>query len=364
MKTVPQQLWKPRWNKHSSVQNGSPVFNGGGNMKKIRITRSFYFAFACALLPALFCSGCSSKKNSPQTLQEQEDLIRVGFSQLGSESVWRSANSVSIQETLTAQNGYFLIYENARQKQENQIKAIRSFISQRVDFIVFSPVIEDGWDTVLSEAKQAGIPVITSDRQIRTDDESLVTAWVGGDMFTEGVMAASWLKENTDENETLNIAVLTGTTGSSAQIGRSEGFRSISDTMPGWNILEEKSGDFTMARGKEIMEEYLNKYDRIDVLVSQNDDMTFGAIEAIENAGLEPGKDILIISFDAVRDALVLVQEGKINVDVECSPLLGPYVDELIKAIHSGSEYSRNNPVEELVFTAENVDEYIDSRTY
>ena len=318
------------------------------------------------LFALILCAGCSSRKEDAQALQETEEdhLIRVGFSQLGSESVWRSANSVSIQDTLTAENGYFLIYENARQKQENQIKAIRSFISQRVDIIVFSPVIEDGWDTVLQEAKQADIPVITSDRQINTEDDSLVTAWVGGDMFAEGVRAASWLKENTREDEELKIAVLAGTLGSSAQIGRSEGFQSICDQMPGWTILEEKSGDFTMAKGKEIMEEYLGKYDDIDVLVSQNDDMTFGAIEAMEEAGIEPGKDIIIISYDAVHEALELVKEGKINTDVECSPLLGPYVDRLIKAILGGEDFAKDNPVDELVFTAENVDQYIDSRTY
>ena len=328
------------------------------NLRSLR-----HMLFLSLLFFAVLCCGCAGKKEDPQELQE-EALIRVGFSQLGSESVWRSANTVSMQDTLTAENGYFLIYQNARQKQENQIKDIRSFISQRVDIIVFSPVIEDGWDTVLGEAKEAGIPVITSDRQIRTDDESLVTAWVGGDMFAEGVKAAAWLKENTPADQELKIAVLAGTVGSSAQIGRSEGFRSICDQMSGWTILEEKSGDFTMARGKEIMQEYLDKYDHIDVLVSQNDDMTFGAIEAMEEAGIQPGRDITIISFDAVHEALELVREGKISTDVECTPLLGPYVDELIRAILGGQEFEKDNPVEELVFTAENVDEYIDKRTY
>ena len=318
------------------------------------------------LLSALLCAGCGSAKKSEtaETPAPFDDLISVGFSQLGSESVWRSANSVSIQETLTAENGYFLIYNNARQKQENQIKAIRSFISQRVDYIVFSPVTVYGWDTVLQEAKEAGIPVIVSDRQVETEDPSLVCAWVGGDMTAEGEKAGTWLKENTDPDVPLNIVILSGTIDSSAALGRTEGFENIRRTMPNWNILEEQSGDFTMARGKEIMEHYLDTYEDIDVLVSQNDDMTFGAIEAMESAGIEPGKDIFIISFDAVKQALEMVQSGKINADVECSPLLGPYIDDLIKALSRGEDIPKENPVEEMVFTKENVAQYLDERTY
>ena len=336
-------------------------------MKKIRIHRMCFIL----ILSVLILTGCSKMRE--KTGQDEtgaapeetiENLIRVGFSQLGSESVWRSANSVSIQETLTSGNGYLLIYKNARQKQENQIKAIRSFISQRVDYIVFSPVVEDGWDTVLGEAKNAGIPVITSDRQIHTGDPSLVTAHVGGDMFAEGEKAALWLQENTKTEDHLDIVVLTGTEGSSAALGRTDGFHSISDKMENWNILDEKCGDFTMAKGKEIMEEYLKRYDSIDVLVSQNDDMTFGAIEAMKEQGIRPGTDIIIISYDAVKEALQMVCDGTINVDVECSPLLGPYVDDLIKRMERGEEVPRETAVEELVFTVDNTAEYMDSRTY
>lgn len=329
-------------------------------------------AAACALLAVTGCvllSGCSrnSETEDEAAVDAFDNLISVGFSQLGSESVWRSANTVSFQETFTRDNGYFLLYENARQKQENQIKAIRSFISQRVDYIVFSPVTETGWDTVLQEAREAGIPVITSDRQVvleKNSGDGLISAWVGGDMTAEGRKAADWLRENTREDEQLNIVVLTGTEGSSAALGRSEGFHSISDSMENWTILEEKCGDFTLAKGQEIMEYYLDTYPDIDVLVSQNDDMTFGAIEAMRGRGIEPGSDIIIISFDAVGEALQMVRDGYINVDVECSPLLGPYVDELIRKMENGETVEISNPVDELVFTADNVEEYLADRTY
>ncbi len=339
-------------------------------MMKTKIkTAGHAFLILPAVLACVQLAGCarSGKTEETAAVDAFDNLISIGFSQLGSESVWRSANTVSFQETFTRENGYFLLYENARQKQENQIKAIRSFISQRVDYIVFSPVTETGWDTVLKEAREAGIPVITSDRQVVLDRDSgdgLVSAWVGGDMAAEGYKAAQWLRENTKEDEKLNIVVLTGTEGSSAALGRSEGFHSISDTMENWNILEEKCGDFTLAKGQEIMEYYLDTYPDINVLVSQNDDMTFGAIEAMRSRDIEPGTDIIIISFDAVREALEMVRDGFINVDVECSPLLGPYVDELIRKMENGGQIEQSNPVDELVFTADNVEEYLESRTY
>lgn len=334
----------------------------------MRKTGTVLFAGLAVLAAVSFLGGCAAKKAGTDLPRETDgafaSLINVGFSQLGSESVWRSANTVSIQETLTQDNGFFLIYNNARQKQENQIKAIRSFISQRVDVIVFSPLVEDGWDTVLQEAYDAGIPVITSDRQVNVEKEELVTAWVGGDMVAEGRRAGEWLRDNTQATDKCNIVVLTGTEGSSAAEGRSKGFHSIADSMDNWHILEEKSGDFTMAKGKEIMEYFLETYDRIDVLVAQNDDMAFGAIEAIQSAGRRPGEDIRIISFDAVKAALEMVRDGKINVDVECTPVLGPDVARLILEIQSGGTFSKENPVEELVFTKENVEQYLDGRKY
>ena len=359
--------------KDARSNRSNRIFARAGNMLTAAMGRSLLTIMTCGLL--LSAAGCADQNRNvskaagsasadASALEANDDLIRVGFSQLGSESVWRSANSVSIQEVLTPENGYFLIYSNARQKQENQIKAIRSFISQRVDYIVFSPVTEDGWDTVLKEASDAGIPVITSDRQVKTEDDSLVTAWVGGDMFLEGLKAGEWLRDHAPEQDALNIVVLTGTEGSSAAIGRTEGFHSISDSMDNWVILEEQCGDFTMARGKEIMQYYLDTYENIDVLISQNDDMTFGAIEAMEEKGIQPGRDMIIISFDAVKEALEMVREGRISMDVECNPLLGPYVDELIKAMERGEDVSHDNAVDEMVFTQENVDEYLDTRTY
>ena len=299
-----------------------------------------------------------------------EDLIVVGYSQIGSESVWRTANSVSIQSALTTENGYFLMFSNARQKQENQIKAIRSFVSQRVDYIVFSPVTEDGWETVLQEAKEAGVPVILADRMISVSDDSLYATWVGSNTREEGEKAGRWLEQYLRKkgraSEEINIVVLQGTTGSSAQLGRTMGFDSIADQHKNWNILEQTSGDFTVAKGKEVMESMLKKYDDIDVIVSQNDDMTFGAMEALDEKGLSYGVngDIVIISFDAVYDALKMVSEGKINVDIECNPEQGEYISEIIQKIENGETLEKKYYVDEQVFTIDNVNDVLEGRTY
>lgn len=324
---------------------------------------------------AALTAGCGSfqhveTQSVKETKEAEEDLIVVGFSQIGSESVWRTANSASIQRALSRENGFFLEFNNARQKQENQIKAIRGFISQRVDYIIFSPATEEGWETVLQEAKDAGIPVILVDRKISVSDDSLYTTWIGSDAKAEGEKAGIWLEtylgKNGRQEEDINIVVLQGTPGSSVQLGRTLGFDSIAKQHPNWHILEEKPADFTTAKGKEVMEQYIRRYQEIDVVVSQNDDMTFGAIQAMEEHGITTGVDgdVIVISFDAVREALEMVAEGTINVDVECNPEQGEYVAEIIRKLENKEPVDKENVVEEKVFTPENVAEYIDMRTY
>lgn len=331
-----------------------------------------------SLLLSLCLAGCGmfspldggAVKEPDSTSLESDGLIVVGFAQIGSESVWRTANTASIQKALSKENGYFLLYKNARQKQENQIKAIREFISQRVDYIVFSPASETGWENVLQEAKTAGIPVILVDRKVDVSDESLYTSWIGSDMQEEGRKAGLWLEEeqrlsNPEEKE-LNIVVLKGTEGATATIGRTKGFHEIADKHPNWKILEETSADFTTAKGEEVMEKMLKKYPKIDVVISQNDDMTFGAIHAIENAGKTVGVDgdIKMVSFDATKAGLILTWDGQINLNIECNPYQGEYVQKIIRDMENGFYVLKQNYVEESVFTQDNVADALQKRTY
>ncbi len=334
---------------------------------------------ACIILlciaPVLFIGhrlyrGFEIKIEQMPIESEDEDLIVVGFSQLGSESGWRTAHTTSIQQALTKDAGYFLIFNNARQMQDNQIKAIRSFISQRVDYIVFAPVIEDGWNTVLQEAKDAGIPVIVTDRMVNVQDDSLYTTWIGMDAREEGKKAGRWLEEYLEQEqrqtEEINIIVLKGTIGSTAEIGRTKGFDEIAVQHENWHIIDSVTAEFTANKAKEVMRKMLRRYPKIDVLVSQNDDMTMGAIEAMQEAGIHFGEggDVTIISFDATRDALELVKEGRINVDVEYNPVQGAYVNDIIQKLEHGEPVEKRYVVEEKVFTKENAAEFLEDRTY
>ncbi len=326
--------------------------------------------FFVLILMVMFGNGLFTDIDET-TQVEREDQIVVGVSQLGSESGFRTANTESVQNAFTQENGYFLIYNNARQRQENQLKAIRSFISQRVDYIIFSPVVETGWETVLQEAKEAGIPVILMDRSVDVEDESLYLTWVGSNFVEEGEKAGHWLEKELrkqgNTQETVNIVVLTGTEGSSSQLGRTVGFDSVADKHENWKILEQKCAEFTSTKGKEVMRGFLNRYPDIDVVVSQNDDMTFGAIEAIRESGrtVGVGGDIMIISFDAVEGALEMVAEGTINVDIECNPNQGEYLLRVIDMLEAGEPVEKQYYVEEDVFTIENVTrEVLEERNY
>lgn len=285
-----------------------------------------------------------------------DDYIVVGFSQVGSESDWRNANTESFKETFTPENGYYLLYEDAQQKSENQLKAVRNFILQEVDYIILDPIVENGWDTVLMEAKDAGIPVIVVDRQVVVEDESLYTCWAGSNFREEGIQAGRWLeqylKKQGRDGEKINLVTLQGTRDSTAQIGRTKGFREVLKEHKNWNMLECRDGEFTQAKGKEVMEYFLKEYPDIDVIISENDNMTFGAIEAIEDAGRTcgPKGDMIVLSFDAVRTALQFMADGKIHADFECNPLLGPKVMRIIQQLERGEKVEKIQYVAEQYF--------------
>ncbi len=336
--------------------------------KKIKIILWILFI---GLIVLASCSLRPSKNlqvREPENTEDviDSDLIIVGFSQLGSESDWRTANTKSIQKALVKENGFSLIFANGRQSQENQIKDVRSFIFQEVDYIVIAPVMETGWDTVLTEAKEAGIPVIIVDRMIDTEDEDLYVASVGTDKYAEGRKAGQWLEKHREEEKSLNIVVLEGNPNSTAQIGRSKGFEDVAKLHENWNILAHDSGDFTKAKGKEVMMKYLQEFEDIDVLVSQNDDMTFGAIEAIQEAGLTCGVngEITVISFDAVSEAFDKMEAGLINADIECNPLQGQLIADIIERLEKGETVDKVSYVEGEVFEAENAAEDRIGRSY
>jgi len=289
----------------------------------------------------------------PATVFAQKKIV-LGFSQVGAESEWRTANTESIKSA-AKDAGIDLKFSDGQQKQENQIKAIRSFIAQKVDVIAFSPVVESGWDTVLREAKAAKIPVVLTDRSVNSKDDTLFVTFMGSDFIEEGRKAGRWLVEKTkDSKGDVNIVELQGTVGSAPAIDRKKGFEEIIKADPKFKIIRSQTGDFTRAKGKEVMEAFL-KADgkKINVLYAHNDDMAIGAIQAIEEAGMKPAKDITIISIDGVKGAFEAMMAGKLNVSVECSPLLGPQLMSAVKDIKAGKTLPKRIVTEETIFPME-----------
>ncbi|HZM80015.1 MAG TPA: ABC transporter substrate-binding protein [Candidatus Limnocylindrales bacterium] len=290
--------------------------------------------------------------------------ITLGFSQTGSESGWRTANTKSINEAAKAA-GINLKFNDAQGKEENQIAHIRSFIQQKVDVISFSPLKVTGWDTVLKEAKDAKIPVILTDRSVDVADTSLYVCFIGSDFIDEGKRAAAMMKKvMASATGTVNIAQLEGSTGSAPAIERTKGFAEAIAGDAKYKIVVSQTGEFTRAKGKEVMEAFLKAHPEINFLFAQNDDMGLGAIQAIEAAGKKPGTDVKIVAIDAIKDGFVAMSEGKINGLVECNPLLGPQLMELVKKVKAGQPVERRIVTIEKDFTQDQAAAELPNRKY
>lgn len=322
----------------------------------------------------VFTYACGQKSVDDSLSKKTDDLIVIGFSQPGAESAWRVALTDSVKESFTEENGYKLIYKDGRSKQDNQIRDIRTFIQQGVDYIILSPIVETGWDTVLSEAKQAGIPVIICDRNVRVNNQALYTAYVGSNFLSEGQRAVEYIESlyQPDENgiePEVNIVHIQGTLDSSAQIGRSKALEIALTNHENWHIVAEDCGEFTKARAKEIMKQTLTEVDssEIDVLYCENDEEAMGAIAALDEAGVKygVGTDIAVVSFDANSSALELCMNGRINMVAECNPIQGPYLYDIVETLKQGDTVSRITYIDETFFTSDDLTEdFIQNRKY
>jgi ABC-type sugar transport system substrate-binding protein len=325
--------------------------------------KSSFFAATGVLLLAL--TGCASDGGggaASEGPKETGDLV-VGFSQVGAESGWRTANTKDIQSAFE-EAGIELKFSDAQQKQENQIKAIRSYIQQKVDVIAFSPVVETGWDAVLNEAKAADIPVVLTDRSVDSTDDTLYESFLGSDFVEEGRKAGEWALTEFEGQGPVNIIQLEGTTGAAPAIDRAEGFAEAIETNPDLEIVASQTGDFTRAGGKQVTEALLKSNPDVDLIYSHNDDMALGAIEAIEAAGLVPGQDVKIISVDAVKDGMQALADGKINYIVECSPLLGAQLVDIVEKINQGESVEKRIVTEETAFDQEQAAAALPDRQY
>ena len=321
--------------------------------------KSLIAVAAASMLTLTACGGTGTAAGNAGS-----DKITMGFAQVGAESGWRTANTKSVQES-AKKAGVDLKFSDAQQKQENQIKAIRSYIQQKVDVIAFSPVVESGWDTVLKEAKTAKIPVILTDRAVDSSDKTLYKTFLGSDFVEEGKKAGAWVVEDSKAaSDTVNIVEIQGTTGSAPANDRKEGFEEAIKANPKLKIIASQSGDFTRSGGKQVMEAFLKNNPDIDVVFAHNDDEGLGAIEAIEAAGKVPGKDIKIVTIDAVKDGMTALSNGKINYIVECSPMLGDQLMDLARKVIAGETVPERVVTEETTFTQEQAKQVLASRPY
>ncbi|MCA8280026.1 ABC transporter substrate-binding protein [Burkholderia cepacia] len=295
----------------------------------------------------------------------QQKPITLGFSQVGAESAWRTANTVSVKGA-AKDAGINLKFSDAQQKQENQIRAIRSFIAQKVDVIAFSPVVESGWEPVLTEAKAAHIPVILTDRAVDVKDPSLYVTMIGSDFLEEGRRAGHWMEEHyKNDAGPINIVELQGTVGSAPANDRRAGLLEVIKNNPKFKVIASQSGDFTLAGGKQVMEAFAKTYGKqINVVYAHNDDMALGAIQAMEEAGIKPGKDVSVVSFDATKGGFQAMIAGKINVDVECSPLLGPQLMSAVKDVVAGKQLPKRIVTNETVFPMNVAAQVLPTRKY
>ncbi|WP_055525614.1 ABC transporter substrate-binding protein [Streptomyces graminilatus] len=333
------------------------------------LNRRNFLTAAVGVAAATGLAACAKKEEGGKGGSGGGDgKIVLGFSQVGSESGWRSANTTSVKDA-AKEAGFDLKFSDAQQKQENQISAIRSYITQGVDVIAFSPVVVTGWDAVLKEAKAKKIPVVLTDRSVETSDDSLYVTLVGSDFTDEGRRAGKMLEkvlETAGHKGPVKIAQLEGTTGAAPAIERAKGFKEVMDAdhASDWKIVVSQTGDFTRAGGKQVMAAFLQSNPDINVLFAHNDDMGIGAIQAIEAAGKKPGKDILIVTIDGVKDGFIAMSEGKINGIVECNPLLGPQLMEVVKKVKAGEKVERWIKTKEGDFTQDQAKAALPSRKY
>lgn len=327
-----------------------------------------YFLLLALVITLTACTKDENTQSKEDNPEDHASLITVGYAQCGSESAWRIANTESIQQYCSEENGIKLLFENAEGDIEKQIAAVRSFIEQKVDIIGLAPVVADGWDEVLGEAKAAGIPVILVDRTVNTEDDSLYTCWIGSDFLLEGYKAADWIIEHMNSlgrgTQNLNVALFQGTLGAGAELGRTQGVEEMLKAKNNYRFVYKDTGDFTTDGGIANMKKIINKKLKVDILISENDDMTMGALQVMEENGIKPGKDIIVLTFDGVKAAFEAMIAGKINCTVECNPLSGKAFVETVKKVMNGDSVEKKVYVQEDIFPADTAADYIDHRKY
>ena len=309
------------------------------------------------LLPAVLALAVALAPAACGAREEDGDAVRIGFSQLSAEGSWRAANTASVRAALTPEHGFDLRLSEDEQKQEGQVAALRRFIAEDVDVIAFSPVVEDGWDQVLREARDAGIPVVLVDRSITTDLPHAYVTRIGADFRAEGRQAGRWVLRNAPGAK---VFELQGTLGSGAQVGRQEGF----DALAGDAVVGAATGGFTRAGGRDVTAAALEAWPDLDLVFAHNDDMALGAVEALRAAGRRPGVDVRVVSVDGTRAALRALAAGDLDLVVECDPQFGDQLARVLRRVAAGEDVPASTTVPGGVFDRSVTAEQVETRAY
>ena len=317
------------------------------------------------LRPALACLTLgliAAPLATTASAQQPSKPITVGFAQTGAESAWRTANTQSLKDE-AAKRGINLKFVDGQSKQENQLRAVRSFVTQHVDAIVIAPIVETGWEPVLREAKRAKIPVIIMDRKVQTNDDTLYTTFIGSDFYEEGRMATDWIAKHAGDRA--KIVEIQGEPGSAAANERHKAFADALAKHPELKVIDSQTGNFRRAEGKQVMEALLKKHGKdIQIVYAHNDDMALGALQAIEEAGLKPGKDIMVVSIDAIKEGVQAVADGRMNCVVECNPLFGPKIYDTIEKILKGETVPKSSYNKDELYDSTNAAAALPTRQY
>ncbi len=317
---------------------------------------------ACGGSQQASTSNSTSTSDSTAASSSSGDLIKVGIiNNDPNESGYRTANDKDLKATFTEANGYEASFAYSL-KNDEQITAAQKFIQDGVDYLLLSAADTAGWDSVLQDAKDAGIRVILFDRTIDADP-SLYEASIVSDMEKEGQTAVDWLKaQNLSE---YNIIHIQGVMGSAAQKGRS-GAVDAAVASDGWNIVTQQTAEWNAEKAQQIVQSVIDSGESFNVIYAENDDMAKGAVAALDKANISHGvgKDVIVMGFDCNKWALEELLAQNWNYDGQCNPFQSSYIDSVIKDLEAGKEITEKVIImdekgfDATTITQEDVDKY------
>ncbi len=303
-----------------------------------------------------------AEPEEPVAEEPTGELIKVGIvNNPPAESGYRAANVADFEKVFTEENGY-AVSTFYSLKNDEQLNAAAQFITDGVDYLLISAAATDGWDTVLANAKEAGIKVFLFDRMMNAD-ESMYEAAVVSDMAVQGTTAVDWLKGQ--KLAEYNVIHIQGAMGSDAQIGRTAALQAEFDagTM---KMVVQQTATWDEATAKQIVESVINAGDKFNVIYAENDGMAKGAVAALDEAGITHGvgKDVIVMGFDCNKWALRELLAGNWNYDGQCSPFQAAVIADMIQKLEAGETLAEKKVISEergfdaTTITQEDIDTY------